>query len=297
MKFVNIIILILAFSAIANSRNVSRRRELSKNKWFNLIMGALGELSEGNLDSIQTCIPADWKSDVEPAADTTTESGMISGDAVTAVQSVMKVLDPYITQICMFKDVIKDLLLKKVYKYNRHLFLEKPKKKAAPKKKTAPKKKAAAKAPAAPSFLDKMKSAATTIIKKVISLISKHWQTFIMVLKTFFNSPLVTQIENIFKCIEGMADKVKQLATYAKAIIDKVKKVISGQAKVIADVLIDLVCNFSEFKAAVDFLVQAKNEKDTTNKWLLTGKFIGKLFLGLAKTRRFRRFNRMLRYQ
>jgi len=285
--------LILALSALATSRHTMRNREIAKNKWFNLIMGALGELSEGNLDSIQTCIPADWKADVEPAPEAEGDSNVVPSGILPAVQKVMSVLDPYITQICMFKDVVKDLLLRKVYKYNKHLFLEKPK----PKKKPAPKK--PAKKPAkkkAPSMLDKMKDAATKVIKKVISMIAKHWQTFLMVIKTFFSSPLVTQIENIFKCIEGMAGKVKELAKIAKAIILKVKKVITGQPKEIADVLIDLVCNFSEFKAGVDFLAQATKEKDVTNKYLLTGKFIGKLLLGLAKTRRFRRYNLMLRY-
>jgi phage-related protein len=253
-------------------------------------MNVVGELAGGAHTDIQACLPDKWKTQTdvsEPAAEQSTPPSGILASVVSTLESV-------ITQICQFKDQIKGVLIQRYVRRSvlRSLLEKRGRKWGFLKKIASAAKKVGS---AVVAGAKKVASVAGAIISKIVGVVKKIWAKFVEIVKAFFASPLMDTIKTTFTCVAGMQTAGEQVINTIKGIIAKFQKIIAGNAVGIIDVLIDLVCNWQEFKAAVGFLTQAQSERVVVNKWGLIGKFIGKLLFAIGKTRRFRRFYLRLR--
>jgi len=104
--------------------------------------------------------------------------------------------------------------------------------------------------------------------------------------KKLLTSGLLKKITDLFPCIETSKGASQQALTTIKAIKDKLKLLANGGKKEVVSILVDLVCNFTEFKAAIEFFVKASKETNVVNKFQLTGQGFGRLLIALAKSRR-----------
>jgi hypothetical protein len=268
-------------------------------------MNAVGELAGGAHADIQGCLPDNWKTDAQASEPTDDSANQQVAQSSGTLKKIVDTVETVIKQVCQFKDTIKGFLVKRYVKRSvlRQLLEKRGRKWGFLKKigssisSGAKKAAAAAKAAAkkAAEIAAKAAKAAAAVIKKVVDVIKKVWAQFVKVVKAFFASPLMASIKSVFTCVQGMQTAGEQLVATVKGIIAKFQKIMTGTAVGIIDVLIDLICNWDDFKAAIAFLTQAQGEKDVVNKWGLIGKFVGKLLFAIGKTRRFRRFNLRLR--
>jgi phage-related protein len=258
-----------------------------------MIMNVVGELAGGAHTDIQGCLPDAWKTQTEVSASNDSADQQVSQSS-GVLQTIVNSLESVITQVCNFKDTIKGLLIQRYVKRSvLRMLLEKRGQKWGFLKKIAKAAKTVGKAVV--KGAKTVAKAASAVVGKIVAVIKKVWAQFVSVVKAFFASPLMDTVKSVFTCVSGMQTAGEQVVNTIKGIIAKFQKIVAGNAVGIIDVLIDLVCNWQEFKAAIGFLTQAQGERVVVNKWGLIGKFIGKLLFAIGKTRRFRRFYLRLR--
>jgi len=129
-------------------------------------------------------------------------------------------------------------------------------------------------------------NAVKDIALKIVKELKDIFSSFVAKIKQIINNPVLQRIIKIIKCSKEFVGHIKNIISIIKGIISRVKDVvtaISTQTYVgLVKVLIDLICNFDHFRAAIEYLVSAVKEKDTLKKYIGFGKFFGKLLYALG---------------
>ena len=299
MKFVNIILLaILVSNIVLISSSVRRYRRNSqglKNKWGNLVVSIAGELAGGDSTPFLVCLPEAWKS--TPDASASDETGSAEAAAST-FDSVIGVLDNIIPKVCEYKEQIKGLLGRRMMRRAKYRMFYQNKKwslfgaiKGAASSVVSGVKNVASKVVAG------VKSVGSAIVNTLIGPLKAIWNKFVAAVEKVFDSPLVQKILDTFSScnLSNLKTAAQTVVATVKTVFAKIKAIF--KSKKISDIvklLIDTVCNWDDFKAAVNFLKQALG-KGTVDKWLYIGKFLGRLAFAVSKTRRFSKYYRILR--
>jgi len=98
----------------------------------------------------------------------------------------------------------------------------------------------------------------------------------------FFNSPLIQNVIQLFTCLKALRGAAANFISLAEAFAQKVVDIANFPAGWIK-IIIGLICNWSNFKAAVDYLVRGIQASDAAVKWNLFGRFAGKLIDTIAR--------------
>ena len=131
---------------------------------------------------------------------------------------------------------------------------------------------------------DEVVSFATGIVSKLKTFYSNAVNT----VKTFFSGDLVGKIKKIVECAMGLTKLLKGLFDVIKGIKNKItliSRIAAQDYTALAQLIIDLICNFSLFRQAFTFLIDGIHEKDTIKKFSLIGKFLGTGFRALVVRR------------
>jgi hypothetical protein len=295
-------------------RRVSRRhsrRAPNENKWYNLAMGVLGELAGGNHEAVQGCLPDEWKTEggeQQPAQAETDPSTVTQSSGV--LEKIVSIVGGIIDMFCKVKDWVKGLLVKRLYKryHLKYSFIQRKMRKwgwlsrAWNSVKSAAKSVGNAVVSAGKAVYNGVKAGvswvyeqAKKVVMAIVGKITEVWNSLVEKIQGIFNSPIVQKLLGIFECLQGLQGAAAELVAVVKGIITKVRKIMTMGLLGLVDVLLDLICNWKEFKAAVDFLLAGIRESNTVQKFKLIGKFIGKLLFAIGKARRLRHFYNRLK--
>ena len=121
---------------------------------------------------------------------------------------------------------------------------------------------------------DEIKSLANGIVSKLKVVYSNAVNT----VKRFLSSSLVETLKKIFECAMTLKSLILGLTDVIVGVEDKMVLLASIAAQdyaSIAELIVDLICNFSDFVEAFTYLIDGIHESDTIKQYSLIGKFIG----------------------
>jgi len=102
--------------------------------------------------------------------------------------------------------------------------------------------------------------------------------------KDFFSGDYMTKITTFIGCVKSAVTAGKNIAAVVQGFITKVNTITAaagtgpGLVVPVVNLIIDLVCNYDQFKTAVDDLIKAVGEKsDKPKRYNYIGRFIGGL--------------------
>jgi len=124
---------------------------------------------------------------------------------------------------------------------------------------------------------------------KIVNNLRIFWDKMVNKISTFLHGDFIQKLMGMKACfdeIKGVADSV--IAVFKGAIerVTQIAQIVSGNLAELANLFIELVCNFAIFRQAFTNLARALNEKDTLKKWNMFGQFFGKLAKGLTNKKR-----------
>ncbi len=235
---VNILFFITSKKAGFKAR---RRHKISPNNIYYKFTIGLVEQMAGNQKDIESCIPADWKTEASTDAKTSTPALEGSGGVLGYI---LKFLGTAIDVACKFKNDVKDYFKKKagVRRYRR-VFIQLKK-------------------------VHGLRNPFDDIVAKVKELYQK--------IKDLLNSPLVKKTIEFIKCIKTAKTAVVGLINTVTNFIAKISKMVSGLAGFI-EVAVDLICKWKDFRDAITYLKNGLKATDNLAKWNNFGQFVGKL--------------------
>lgn len=276
-----------------------------------MIMAVIGELAGGVdiQDRIVDCLPESWRPNVKENDKNKADESVATsaGQSSSVLKKVLDVVSKVIKFVCKFKSKVVKLLTGKMRRYYRRQqmkmnFMENrshgkgfkyyrkwfgsravKKIKGLAKKAGSAIKKGFNKAKeVVKKVANKIKDAALWIVKELKDIFT----TFVAKIKQIVNNPIIQRIVKILQCGKEFFGHVKTIISIIKGIVNRVQKVvrsIASQTYVdLVVVIVDLICNFDHFRAAVGYLVDAVREKNTLKKFTLFGKFFGKLLYALG---------------
>ena len=218
-----------------------RRVKISPDNIYVKIMDGCTEHMAGNVKDVESCLPADWKS--EAATETSSSASAFEG-----VGDVLIIINKYLgesmDETCKFAPDVKAFFKKKagVRRY-RKVFVE----------------------------LKKVHGR-----KGAFDDIAPHTQTLFQKIKDLMNSPLVLKIIEVMNCMKAIKTTVVGYINTVTNFEANRTKMISGLSGFI-DVLINMVCKWKDFRDAINFLSDGLKATDNVAKWGFYGKFFGKL--------------------
>ena len=121
---------------------------------------------------------------------------------------------------------------------------------------------------------DEIKSLANGIVSKLKFVYSNAVNT----VKRFLSSSLVETLKKIFECAMTLKSLILGLTDVIVGVQDKMELLASIAAQdyaAIAELIVDLICNFSDLVEAFTYLIDGIHESDTIKQYSLIGKFIG----------------------
>jgi hypothetical protein len=309
MKFITILVVFLTLSQLSlnicgtisrthvrtrRTRTRTRRTGQATNKWYQLFMGILFGMTSKNdteIAKINSCLPTPWK-----LADTTKakEDGAKAEPKSTFTQ-ILDGVEKVIKFVCQFKSNIKALFARRVRRQMRR-----NKYRMLVETRVARYKKALW---WWNDVADTVKSAFGAVVdwtKKAwndvknfasdfVKNIGMFWDNLKAKVSAFLNSDFVAQVKAIVACAIQLKDVAKAFIDVVKGTVSKITSLASiaaGNIPELAKVLIDLVCNFADFRAAFSLLGDAVNENDMIKRYNLLGQFLGKFAKAMTTRKR-----------
>jgi phage-related protein len=128
-------------------------------------------------------------------------------------------------------------------------------------------------------------------IKDAIDFIKKIFEKVINAIKDiknkivdFFKGDTFQKILGFLKCIIGLsgtaANAIKAIISNIRGFIAAVTKLLSGPAGLV-EVLINCICNWKQFKTAVEYLIDFIKSHGA-DRWVKLGQFVGKLVVAIG---------------
>ncbi len=112
---------------------------------------------------------------------------------------------------------------------------------------------------------------------------------FLMVknqLQKIFDFKFISRlVKNIVPCFKTLKSIGRELYSIGTGIVKKVTTITSRGFAGLAEVFVDLVCQFDKFRAAAHELVRGLNEKNENRKFFYYGTFAGQLLAAIGKAR------------
>jgi len=289
----------------SHRRKHKRSKHKSKqsgNKWIRLVLGIVagvtGKDTVSGLDFTK-CIPDKWKGNAD------TESAAAGNDAAGNASTINTVLD-YVGKgigiACKFKDVLKGMLGRKLFLYNKKLFLAKMSryykkrkwsiggalKSAGNAVKGVATKAVSAVKDVAGKVADAAKSAFNAISGGISGFISKIKDFFVKLkenIQKFIGGDFIATVKKFVECAQSAIAEAKEIIAVVKGIYGKITTIMSGGFIGLGKVLIDLICNFDIFRKAVNNLIDGLKEKDPPRKFEKIGMFVGGILRGIGSKR------------
>jgi len=186
-------------------------KQPNQNKWYNLFMGAMGELAGGDHSKLQECLPAEWKTETG-ASDDKGETAAVE-ESSSVLQKVIDAIGFAIDQVCQFKDTVKGFLIKKLMrKYHlKYSFLARKLRKwgwlsnAWNAVKSAASTVGNAVVNTAKAGWEAVKSGATwvwdqvkSVVMAIVNKLVEIWDSVTAKVKAIINHPIIQQLLRIF---------------------------------------------------------------------------------------------------
>jgi phage-related protein len=126
---------------------------------------------------------------------------------------------------------------------------------------------------------------------EVVTNLKMFWENLKAKVKAFLNSDFVKFVKQVYDCASKLKDVATAFIAVIKGAVERVGQIATiaaGNIPALAKLLIDLICNFSDFRAAFNYLADAVNDKNVLTRYSGYGKFFGKLLKALTtKLRRY----------
>jgi len=263
---------------------------VSHDKYGSLLYGLMsGVTSTSVVGKINKCLPSQWR-----AKQVTASRRQSSNPEGKNIQMILDILSKIINFVCKYKRQIKKIFIKKLRLRNRKLFLQLSysskwgwgflKKIARNFRKAvqAIKRTVSKVGKGAANLWNKIAGGFTSAVGKI--------KNFFMVIKTklekILNFAFIKKtVNSIIPCFKTLKSAGRQIYSVAQGIIKKITTIASRGFAGLADVFIDLICNFDQFRAAAHELVRALNEGNEQRKYFYYGTFVGQLLAGIGNAR------------
>lgn len=305
MKSISIILLLLIVCQLTvctmlqtSALNTRRRKHkrnsnnntvfVAKNKWGSLLLGLLsGVTSVNHVDQLNKCLPNTWRvKKVKPfRLRRTPESRQL--------KRFLDITSKAITVICGFKHQIKQLFHKRLHLRNSKLFLQLNSSQWRWRKFRNVVKNFQKTANTLQKFSKKHKKFNKKNFKKLGATIrrtvDKLRKFFLMIkaqIEKFLNPTFVQKVTSkVIPCLKNLKSIGAQISAVAHGIVQKITTIYSRGFAGLAQVFIDLLCKFKEFRAAAHQLMYGFGEKNESRKFFYFGSFVGQLLKIIGKAR------------
>jgi phage-related protein len=281
-----------------------RAKALAGNKWYQLFAGVLmgvGDIDDKGTLSLNKCLPTTWAVD-NAAKEGATDNA--DANAKSTLTSVLDFIEKVVDFVCKFKDKFVDLIKGKRFRRFQRLFFQN--------ERTEIQKMlswwndilnvAKTVYNAAKDTVGKVVTTVVNGIETVGKWINKKWDDLkafasqcvdnLVAWWTAFKTRAVaifTQIKNavvtIYNCVKVAKDIVKGIIDVVKGVADKIAKITriaAGDLIALAEVFIDLFCNFGRFRKAFSALASGIENADVLKKYNFYGQFAGHLIAALT---------------
>jgi hypothetical protein len=309
MKFATLLMLFLTFSqialsvsgAVSRSHRFSSRRTHTRrshrapadNKWYQLFFGVVKGLSGVSDKEMavlnEKCLPESWKG----AVATSTEVAATAAEDKSTWTKILDGISVVLKFICFFKVKIKDLFAGKVARYVRRrkhrMFVQSM---ARYKKAMWFWEDVAHAISSAWGSITNMLSKAWNEVKEfaghIFTNMKAIWTSIVDRIKGILASDFVQTLKTVFQCAKGLGDVIKGIIKVITATVERIAdivKIAAGDVVALASVIIDLICNFDDFREAVNKFIDGIHETNTLKKYNDFGQFFGILFKALMARR------------
>jgi len=256
-----------------------------------LLWGISGK-GDGDFAKLNSCFPPSWQTQdpakEAPAADEPKSSWTI----------MLDVIGTLVDFVCKFKEDIKKLIKEKdkkfARKYQYRMLVQAKMSKMARYRRTK-------------AFWDDLKALAASTLKTVKSWAAATWKavtafgssfvahvltmynTVKQKIKAILNSDFIQTLLKMGTCMEGIKDMVKAIKDVVKGAIDKAKTlsliISTSNIPLLIKLFIDLMCNFTKFREAFNYLADGIAQSEVNKKYALFGRFFGRLASALTTKR------------
>jgi len=94
---------------------------------------------------------------------------------------------------------------------------------------------------------------------------------------------IVADVQLVLDCIKQFKTDYNEIKTVMDGIKEKMSYISKYSSAGLAYVSVELMCNYSEFVDAVNFLIMAVSATSELNQWAFTGSFVGKMMHAVGK--------------
>jgi methyl-accepting chemotaxis protein len=272
-----------------------------ENKWYNLFIGILWGISgksEKDFEKTMSCLPTEWQAaDPKPVAEESKKS-----EPKSTWTKILDGVQEVIGFVCNWKKNIKDLFGKRIRRQQRRnkyrMLVQTYSSRMARYRralgwwddiKNAAKKALGAVTDWAKAKWEDLKNFGNDFIKNI----ALFWDNLKAKVVAFLNSDFVKFIKKFYECVMAAKGIVEAIVKVIKATVERVTQIATiaaGNLPELAKLFVDLICNFKDFREAINNLIDGIEEKETNKKYGLYGRFFGIFFKALTakKMRRFR---------
>jgi len=262
---------------------------VASNKWGSLVYGLLSGLtSTSKVSKINKCLPSAWQ-----AKKVTASRKQSSNPEGKNIQFFLDLLSKVINFVCKFKNKIKKLFIKKLHLRNRKVFLQLSSAKWGWNVFRNVVKSFRRAVSTVKNVVRKIGKGAANLWKKIsggmTAAVGKIKGLFLMVrhqLQKIFNFKFISKlVKKIVPCFKTLKSVGREIYSIGMGIVKKITTITSRGFAGLAEVFIDLVCQFDSFRAAAHELVRGLNEKSENRKFFYYGTFAGQLLSAIGKAR------------
>jgi hypothetical protein len=282
MKCLSIFVILSCFLLTSQNKTLSSTFGPAGNKWYQLVMGVFHSLTDGSSAGVQQCLPQSWRSqDTKEEADNA--SCQVQSKPSTLVR-VLSVVSKVIKVVCKFKNLTKKLLRRKLrrrMKFVQRRFWRRFRhwtRRAFNKAKIVFNRVGKS----IKRTIRKGLSLGKRLLRLVVKALMKIWGFFTSKIRKIFNSRIVQTVLKVFECVRDAKDSVVEIIQIVKGIIKKVHMVTATAGTGAVVVLVDMICNWDEFRRAIQYLIRSIKEKKILTKWNWIGRTIGQFFRAIS---------------
>jgi phage-related protein len=278
---------------------------MKDNKYYQLLVGfivGVADLDPTGADSITECVPPEWAVANGEKASGTADNA--DANAKSTLTTVLDFIEKIIDFVCKWKANLVDLIKGKRFRRYQRLFLQNEKSEIQKMLGWWSDAVNAAKNAfnSAKDTVGKIVTTVTDGIQTAGQWLKKQWND----LKNFANDvctnltawwtsfkaravaifkPIYDKIVWIYNCFKTAKAIVKALIDVVKGIADKAQKiarVAAGDVIALAEIFLDLVCNFGRFRKAFNALASGMEAANIPSKYNYYGVFGGHLVAALT---------------
>jgi methyl-accepting chemotaxis protein len=275
--------------------------EPNNNKWYNFffqIVWAATGAKEEEFAKLKQCLPSQWLE-----ADNQSISGEVAATQPKSTWTrILDGIQTLIEFVCRWKDNIVKLFARRTRRQQRRnkyrMLVQTYSSRMARYRralgwwddiKNAAKKALGAVTDWAKAKWEDLKNFGNDFIKNI----ALFWDNLKAKVVAFLNSDFVKFIKKFYECVMAAKGIVEAIVKVIKATVERVTQIATiaaGNLPELAKLFVDLICNFKDFREAINNLIDGIEEKETNKKYGLYGRFFGIFFKALTakKMRRFR---------